>query len=79
MDRRAALPPLGLFLLAVISLGWGAHWPIMKIALSEIPLWQYRSIVCIAAGLIRRLGQIVASLGPASRAVVVPDSNVRPL
>ena len=52
MDRRAALPPLGLFLLAVISLGWGTHWPIMKIALSEIPLWQYRSIVCVGAGLI---------------------------
>lgn len=60
MDRRTAVPPLGLFLLAVISLGWGTHWPIMKIALNEIPLWQYRSIVCLAAGLIL---MAVAALG----------------
>jgi len=35
--------------------------------------------VCVAAGLIGRLGRTVASLGRPSRAVVVTDSNVRPL
>jgi len=35
--------------------------------------------VCVAAGLIGRLGQIVASLGDVSQAIVVTDSNVGPL
>lgn len=40
---RAPLPRLGLVLLAGLSVAWGANWPIMKIALQEIPLWTFRA------------------------------------
>ncbi|HVO15848.1 MAG TPA: DMT family transporter [Alphaproteobacteria bacterium] len=43
-------PPLGLALMVVLALGWGLNWQAMKVALSEIPLWQYRSLTAFAAG-----------------------------
>ncbi len=51
--RAEALPRLGLVLLALLSLGWGLNWPIMKIALSEIPPLTFRTICTFggAAGL----------------------------
>jgi drug/metabolite transporter (DMT)-like permease len=42
------LPPL---LIAALSLGWGMSWPMMKIALSEFPIWTFRGWSCLAAGL----------------------------
>ncbi len=50
MGQTASLPRLGFFLLAAISLGWGFNWPIMKISLLEIPVWQYRTVSCLIAG-----------------------------
>jgi drug/metabolite transporter (DMT)-like permease len=42
------LPPL---LIAALSLGWGMSWPMMKIALSEFPIWTFRGWSCLVAGL----------------------------
>jgi drug/metabolite transporter (DMT)-like permease len=38
--------------MVVLALGWGLNWQAMKVALSEIPLWQYRSLTAFAAGAI---------------------------
>ena len=51
--RAEALPRLGLVLLALLSLAWGLNWPIMKVALAEVPPWTFRAICALggAAGL----------------------------
>jgi len=36
-------------LLLVLTLGWGCNWPLIKLALVEIPVWTFRS-VCVVAG-----------------------------
>ena len=39
-----ALPRSTWLLLAGLTLGWGLNWPIMKIALAQMPLWTFRSL-----------------------------------
>ncbi|MCP5082264.1 MAG: DMT family transporter [Alphaproteobacteria bacterium] len=52
--RPQPLPAAGFFLLAGVTLFWGANWPGMKIALSELPVWWFRtmSVGFGAAGLL---------------------------
>ena len=38
-------------LLALLTLCWGLNWPMMKLALAEIPVWTFRG-GCVAAGAI---------------------------
>ena len=38
-----------LALLAALCIAWGTNWPMMKIALAEIPVWTFRSLTCLAA------------------------------
>ena len=42
LSRRP--PALGLALIVALGLGWGLNWQAMKVALSEIPLWQFRAL-----------------------------------
>jgi drug/metabolite transporter (DMT)-like permease len=53
MTRDAFTRPglLVIILVAFLSVGWGLTWPIMKIALSEFPLWTFRAASCLTAGL----------------------------
>jgi drug/metabolite transporter (DMT)-like permease len=44
-----SIPPSIYGLLALLTLGWGINWPIMKIALTEIPVWTFRGL-CVGAG-----------------------------
>ncbi|HEX7006909.1 MAG TPA: DMT family transporter [Alphaproteobacteria bacterium] len=44
--------PFGLLLIVVLALGWGLNWQAMKVALLEIPLWQFRALTAFAAGAI---------------------------
>ncbi len=73
--RAEALPRLGLVLLALLSLAWGLNWPIMKIALSEVPPWTFRTICTFggAAGLFAlcRLKGIPLAVPRGRRAVLV--------
>ena len=46
---QQTLPRSTWALLAVLSLGWGCNWPLMKLALAEIPIWTFRSL-CVMAG-----------------------------
>jgi drug/metabolite transporter (DMT)-like permease len=43
--------PLVFLLVALLSLGWGFSWPMMKMALSEFPIWTFRAVSCLSAGL----------------------------
>ncbi|MDP6954007.1 MAG: DMT family transporter [Alphaproteobacteria bacterium] len=48
--RQAAPALLGLGLIALLSLSWGFHWPIMKIGLSEIPPLSFRGFATAIGG-----------------------------
>jgi drug/metabolite transporter (DMT)-like permease len=43
------LPRSTWLLLAVLTLGWGMNWPMIKMAVTDIPVWTFRSL-CVAAG-----------------------------
>jgi drug/metabolite transporter (DMT)-like permease len=43
------LPRSTWLLLAALTFGWGFNWPMMKIALAEVPVWTFRGL-CVAAG-----------------------------
>lgn len=45
------LPRQGLFLLAALALGWGLNWPIMKVALAELPPLYFRGSCLFLGGL----------------------------
>jgi drug/metabolite transporter (DMT)-like permease len=49
MTDQYTLPRPLLFLVAALTLAWGFNWPMMKLALAELPVWSFRAL-CIAAG-----------------------------
>ena len=46
-DTPQRLPARALLMLAVMTLVWGAAWPVMKIGLNEIPIFTYRTAAVI--------------------------------
>ena len=64
----------GYLLLAGLSLFWGISWPIMKVALSEIPPWTFRmiSLTLGGAGVL-----VMARLG--GHSLSVPRTELGPL
>jgi drug/metabolite transporter (DMT)-like permease len=56
-------------LLAALTVGWGFNWPMMKIALGEVPVWTFRGL-CAGAG---ALGMFV--IARANRRAILPPSN----
>lgn len=48
----AGLPPAGLLLLVTLSIAWGLNWPMMKLALQEIPVWTFRTMCLMGGGAI---------------------------
>ncbi|WP_119420831.1 DMT family transporter [Desertibaculum subflavum] len=56
----ATLRAADLGLLALLTLGWGANWPIMKVALEGFPLWTFRAL-CVIAGAVGLLGIALAT------------------
>lgn len=62
---RPGFSRFGLILLALMALGWGFNWPIMKIVLADVPPLTFRG-VCLIAGAIgilviaRAAGQSIA-------------------
>ena len=47
---RVRIPLLAPALLVGLSLGWGTNWPVMKVALAEIPPWTFRGWSLLVAG-----------------------------
>lgn len=58
--QRQHLTPGLLLLLVLLTLGWGMNWPIMKIALRDVPVWTFRSF-CVGAGAVGLLGLALLS------------------
>lgn len=50
-EERARLPAFGLLLLALLALGWGFNWPIMKIVLRDVPPLTFRGSCLLLGGL----------------------------
>ena len=44
------MPRLGIALIVVLSLAWGASWPMMKIAVGAVPPWTFRVLTTVLAG-----------------------------
>jgi len=41
----------GLLLLVGLTVVWGSNWPVMKIAMAEIPVWWFRAACLVCGGL----------------------------
>ena len=64
--RHAAsgsLAPAGIVLLVALTITWGLNWPMMKLALLEVPPWTFRSL-CLMVGGSALLALALASGGP---------------
>ena len=48
-QERQGFPASILWVLAALTLGWGFNWPMIKLALSELPVFSFRSI-CLLGG-----------------------------
>ena len=55
--------PKVLALLAALTLVWGTNWPLFRVALAELPVFTFRTIVLVSA---------IATLGVPG---VTPDSS----
>jgi drug/metabolite transporter (DMT)-like permease len=64
----------GLLLLAVLTMLWGVNWPVMKRAVTEVPVWTFRSICLFGAG-----AGFVLICRIAGQSFRVPRGQVRPL
>src|SRR5258707_6402226 len=49
--QSQTLPRSMWILLAVLTLGWGFNWPMMKMTLAELPVWTFRGL-CVSSGAI---------------------------
>src|SRR5258706_9492289 len=47
--QSQTLPRSMWILLAVLTLGWGFNWPMMKMTLAELPVWTFRGL-CVSSG-----------------------------
>lgn len=56
----AALPRSGYLHLVALSVFWGLNWPVMKFSMTEIPVWNYRT-VCLLGGALGLAGLAIAS------------------
>jgi drug/metabolite transporter (DMT)-like permease len=58
-----SLAPAGIVLLVALTITWGLNWPMMKLALLEVPPWTFRSL-CLMIGGSALLALALASGGP---------------
>jgi drug/metabolite transporter (DMT)-like permease len=73
-QQSQTLPRSMWALVVVLTLGWGLNWPMMKMALAELPVWTFRG-VCCASGAIGLF--LIARLG--GHTIRVPDGQWRQL
>ena len=45
-----SLAPAGIVLLIALTITWGVNWPMMKLALLEVPPWTFRSLCLMVGG-----------------------------
>ena len=68
------LPRRGFVLLAALTLMWGVNWPMLKLALTELPVLTFRGLCLFCAGLI-----ILVLHRALGRSLRVPRHQWRPL
>ena len=51
MTTNPAHRTVGILLMAFLGIAWGTNWPAIKIAIVEMPIWQYRAVTAGAGGL----------------------------
>ena len=68
------LPRRGFVLLAALTLLWGVNWPMLKLALNELPVLTFRGTCLFFAGLV-----IIALHCAIGRSIKVPRRQWRPL
>src|SRR5919197_678066 len=71
---KEVLPATGFALLVVLAIIWGVNWPVMKIVLSEVTVWWFRSACLIVGG----VGLLTIS-GLTGATVRVPAGQIKPL
>jgi len=64
----------GVLLLALLSLFWGLGWPAMKIVLSEVRPWTFRTVCLLAGG-----GGLLALARMGGTRLNVPRADLKPL
>ncbi|MEW6667527.1 MAG: DMT family transporter [Thermodesulfobacteriota bacterium] len=64
----------GILLLTLLSLFWGLAWPAMKIVLSEVRPWTFRTICLLAGG-----GGLLALARMAGSGLKIPLEDLKPL
>jgi drug/metabolite transporter (DMT)-like permease len=69
-----SLPPGVIALLVLLTLAWGFNWPVLKVAITEVPVWTFRGL-CTASGAVGLLAIAFAARQP----VRVPRRRWRPL
>lgn len=47
---RDSLPPTGIVLLGGLTLLWGLNWPAMKVGLSQVTPWTFRTVCLLTGG-----------------------------
>ena len=57
----------GIALLATLTVTWGFNWPMMKLALQEVPPWTFRTLCVMVGG-----GALLALAGLTGRRVTFP-------
>jgi drug/metabolite transporter (DMT)-like permease len=77
MSARPAVEPLprrGFVLLFALTMMWGVSWPMMKLALTEVPVLTFRGLCLFCAGLI-----VIGLHRALGRSLRVPRHQWRPL
>jgi drug/metabolite transporter (DMT)-like permease len=73
-EERACLSSFGLLLLALLAVGWGLNWPIMKIVLRDVPPLYFRGGCLLLGGCgLLLLGRLEG------QSIAVSRENWRPL
>jgi drug/metabolite transporter (DMT)-like permease len=70
----SSLPAAGFLLLAALTVFWGVNWPAMKIVLSELPVWWFRSLCLVVGG-----AGLLAISRVSGSTLKVPRRELRPL
>lgn len=61
-------------LLAMLSCFWGLNWPVMKVALAQIPVLPFRALCLLASGPI-----LLAIVALSRRSIAIPRREIGPL
>jgi drug/metabolite transporter (DMT)-like permease len=69
--NSSVAPLTGLTMIAVLAVLWGGNWPAMKLAVSEISPWTFRSICLVTGGI-----GLLAIARAAGHSVAIPRHSV---